>query len=466
MKKSKISIPHSIVLMMIMAVIFAIMTWIIPAGVYDTEVVNGKTQYIAGTYHAIEQTGVGFWDLMKCVVNGFTKNAGISFMLFFTGAAIYMLDQTKCLSAIFGKLAGMSSKSTSLVIFVFMAFLSLAGSTGAVANSTVALMPVGVLLASALGMDKAMAFILIYLGAYAGFNVGATNVFTVAVAQGMADLPIFSGAPVRVFFHICNLLFTYFWCMMYAKKIHKDPRNSLNWSEGREISEFMGFKALEGEEANVTTQQWASFGGFIVAIMIVILASFKWNWGMTDFTAVFLLLCIYIAVVNKFTLDEFVKSLINGCKTMMGAVLITSFCGGLSLVLNQGNIIHTIVYYASIPIAQAGAGVGAVLMFIFNYIVNFFIPSGSGQAAAVMPLMIPLADISGITRQVAVMAYQFGSGLCDSIIPTSGTLMACLALSEIPYGKYMKWVAPYIIAQIVFSCVACYVLQIIGWTGL
>lgn len=464
MKKRKLSLPNSIIVLMCMAVIFAIMTWIIPAGVYDTEVIDGKTQYIAGTFHFIDQTGVGFWPLMRCIANGFTKNANIFFMIFFTGAAVYMLEQTNCLNAIFKKVAGTSSKSTPLILAIVMLFMSVVGSTGAFSNSTVALVPIGVLLAGALGLDKAMGFIIVFLGAYSGFNVGATNVFTVGVAQGIAELPIFSGMPVRIVFHAVNFLATYALAMLYVKKIRKDACYSLNYEEGRAVSDFMG---VQGESSDVTISktQWATFIGFIVAIVVIVYASIKLGWGMIDFTAVFLLLCIYIALVNKYTLDQFVKALIKGCATMVGAGLITAFCGGLSLILTQGNIIHTVVYYLSKPIETAGPSAGSVMMFLFNYVFNFFIPSGSGQAAAVMPLMVPLADVAGITRQVAVQAYQFGDGFSNVIVPTSGTLMACLALADIPFGKYAKWIAPFLVLQVVVASIALVALQNMGWMG-
>ena len=151
---------------------------------------------------------------------------------------------------------------------------------------------------------------------------------------------------------------------------------------------------------------------------------------------------------------------------MVNAAFIVGFANGISVILASGNILNTIVYWLSIPMSGMGSILGANFMFVANLFINLFIPSGSGQAAAVMPLMVPVADLAGITRQVAVQAFQFGDGFSNCLFPTAGTLMGSLAIAETDWTKYAKWLMPLLGCQVILSFVSLTILQSIGWTGL
>ena len=151
---------------------------------------------------------------------------------------------------------------------------------------------------------------------------------------------------------------------------------------------------------------------------------------------------------------------------MVNAAFIVGFANGISVILASGNILNTIVYGLSIPMSGMGSILGANFMFVANLIINLFIPSGSGQAVAVMPLMVPVADLAGITRQVAVQAFQFGDGFSNCLFPTAGTLMGSLAIAKTDWTKYAKWLMPLLGCQVILSFVSLTVLQSIGWTGL
>ncbi len=151
---------------------------------------------------------------------------------------------------------------------------------------------------------------------------------------------------------------------------------------------------------------------------------------------------------------------------MVNAAFIVGFANGISVILASGNILNTIVYWLSIPMSGMGSILGANFMFVANLFINLFIPSGSGQAAAVMPLMVPVADLAGITRQVAVQAFQVGDGFSNCLFPTAGTLMGSLAIAKTDWTKYAKWLMPLLGCQVILSFVSLTILQSIGWTGL
>ena len=175
---------------------------------------------------------------------------------------------------------------------------------------------------------------------------------------------------------------------------------------------------------------------------------------------------VFMGIVNGYSPNKISKIFVKGFAKMIPASSVVGFANGISAILTNGKILNTIVYALSIPIGKAGAVGGSVIMFIANYFINCFIGSGSGQATAVMPIMAPLADITGITRQVAVQAFQFGDGLCNSVTPTATTLMACLTLGEVAYNKYFKKFWPLFLAQGVLAATAVALLQMNGWTGL
>lgn len=182
--------------------------------------------------------------------------------------------------------------------------------------------------------------------------------------------------------------------------------------------------------------------------------------------AVFFLLAVGVGLINGMGINGTTKVFIDGCAKMTNAAFIVGFANGIGIILTNGNILNTIVNWISKPIAGMGAVMGANFMFIANLLINFLIPSGSGQAAAVMPLMVPIADIAGITRQVAVQAFQFGDGFSNCLYPTAGTLMGALAIAKVDWAKYAKWMMPLLGCQILLACTSLTLLQLAGWTGL
>jgi uncharacterized ion transporter superfamily protein YfcC len=176
---------------------------------------------------------------------------------------------------------------------------------------------------------------------------------------------------------------------------------------------------------------------------------------------------VIIGIVSGFVgglgLDQTFRSFSKGISNLAFAAFVVAFARAISVIMTDGRIIHTVVYYLSLPVSKVSTLIGANVMLAANVIINFFIPSGSGQAMTVMPIMIPIADLTGITRQVAVQAFQFGDGFTNCIIPTSGTLMGMLGLAGISYGKYARWYLPVILVEIVMGIITVTLMQFFGW---
>lgn len=452
-----IQMPHVFALMFIIVILMAALTWIIPAGQYERIKEGTITKVVPNSFNVIDSSPQGLWDVFNAVVQGWTESAMMIFMVFFVGGAVKVLEETGTIGATMGKLVNKFKGKEFLSVVIIMIIMSIGGATGVFANPVVALMPLGIVLAQGLGYDSAVGFMIIYLGSYAGFNVGWGNLFTVGIAHQIAELPSLSGFNVRVLFHIVNLTITVIYTHWYIKRVQKDPTQSLLDSKERNIyATPMNNGKMTLNQAFCALITVASFGA-------IIYGSLRLKWGIADYSVVFFMMSVFCGIAGGLGMNETAKAFLKGCAGMSYAALVIGMARGISVVMTDGKIIDTIVYYTSLPIGRFGPVVGANLMLLFNIAINFFIPSGSGQAVTVMPVMVPMADLTGITRQVAVQAFQFGDGFTNCLIPTSSVLMGCLGLAGIPYSKYLKWIAPYILLQLILAAFALTVLQSIGW---
>ena len=463
----KFKMPHVLAFLFLMVLVMVAFTWIVPAGEYDRETVKTElgtqSRVVPGSYHAVPAAPQQVWKVAPALVKGFQDSASMIFMVLFCGAAIAILERTGTVHALFQRFIRKMRGREHFAIFAVMLLMSIGGATGAFANTALALIPLGVLLARGMGFDNAVGFGMIYLGSFAGFNVGWGNIFTIGIAQSIAQIPQFSGLWVRVLFHAVNLLLVYALVAAYAKKVKRDPARSLNFEEGKPFSEIVGSGEEDEEVHPLTWRQLCCALITLAGFGSIVWGSVSWGWGVPDYSAAFLGMALLIGLVGGLGVNGTADAFVKGCSSMIVGAFVIGIARAISVVMGDGKIIDSIVHYLSEPISHYGPVVGANLMFYANTLINFFVTSGSGQAVAVMPLMVPLADLAGITRQVAVQAFQFGDGFSNCIYPTSGVLMSALALAGIPYQKYLKWFLPMILLQTVLASVALTVLQDVGW---
>lgn len=457
-KKSRV--PHVFALMFLITIIMAILTWVIPAGEYERIKVGARTVVVADSFKVVDSNPQGFWQIFDAVVKGWIQSASMIFMVFFVGGAIKILEETGTIRVGMNRIVHKLKGKEFLAVTVIMILMSIGGATGVFANPVIALIPLGILLAKGLGYDAVVGFAIIYLGSYAGFNVGWGNVFTVGIAHEIAELPMFSGFGVRVLFHIVNVALCIGFVYLYAKKIKNDPTKSLLYSAEEAAEEKNHFEEQEHMDLRHILCTLIVFFGF----GMIIYGSLELNWGINHYSVIFFMMAVFCGLIGGLGINGTSSNFVKGAGNMAYAALVIGMARAISVVMTDGKIIDTVVYYLSLPIAKYGPVIGANLMFFANTVLNFFIPSGSGQAVTVMPIMVPLADLTHITRQVAVQAFQFGDGLSNCFIPTSSVLMGCLGLASLSYEKYVKWVFPLIALQISLAVVALTVLQMMQWT--
>ena len=247
---------------------------------------------------------------------------------------------------------------------------------------------------------------------------------------------------------------------MYIKRITVDPTKSLTYNAEKAKTEAT---VQEEKEENISLRQSLCLLIAVACFAAIIYGSLYMKWSFNQYSVMFVMMAVLCGIVGGLGISGTAEAFVKGCGTMVYAAFVVGMARAISVVMIDGKIMDTLVYWLSAPISLVGPVLGANLMLFANIIINFFIPSGSGQAVTVMPIMVPIADLTGITRQVATQAFQFGDGFTNCIIPTSGTLKGCLGIAKISYEKYVGWFTKFLVVQLILSAVAITVLQIMKW---
>lgn len=469
-EKKKREFPDVYALLFIMCVLAMVATWIIPAGTFERVKEGSINKVVAGSFQYVAANPQTPWDMLQAIYQAFVNSSSTIFMIFFCGAAIAMLEESKSLSTAFTVLARKLRGKEAVAMAVIMFSLGLGNSAGVFGNLGIAIVPIGVFLAKAMGGDAFLGFLIIYFGLMSGMSIGFANPGILGLAQTIAELPIFSGTLPRVICCVANITFLFFVTVRYYKTIKKDPTKSLNYEPGMQPYEYMGTVSGEtgadSECAALSKRQILVMTVFGVGVIACVTFTIRNSWTTKQISSWFLGLGIVTGIVSGFDMNKIARTFIKGCKPMVFASFMVGFATAVSLVMTDGQVMDTIVNALSMPLNAMGSVLGAGFMVVINALINLLIPSGSGQAAVVMPLMMPLADLSGITRQVAVQAFQFGDGLSNLATPLNGPLMGCLALAGVNFPKYFKWAIKYIFIEIGVAVLVTMGLQLAGWTGL
>lgn len=293
-----------------------------------------------------------------------------------------------------------------------------------------------------------------------GYGVATINPFTVIIAQEVAQLKPASGFVYRMILFLPFFFVGFHHVYKYAKKVYKNPDNSI-LKDKEKVDEIH-----MDTSRKITYRDWIILG-FIGASLFLLVFGISelsgWHWYLVELGAVFLALTIVVAIVGKISPDRTAKEFSIGASELTTTALLIGFARAIALLLQEGNVLDTIVYALASPLETVGTELAAVGMYLIQSMINLFIPSGSGQAYVTMPLMTPIADLTGISRQIAVLAYQFGDGFTNMIVPTNAVLMGILGIGKIPYDKWFKFIFPLIVKLWILGSIALIIAVLIGY---
>ena len=500
-------IPHTYTIISVVILICAILSWIVPAGEYvrETVDVNGsmRTVIVDNSFHEVAQSPQT-WQVFSSLLDGFERQAGIIAFLLIMGGAFHIMNSSKSIDVgIFSflnytkglehnrfiRMLGVDNVVISLIIILF----SLFGAVFGMSEETLAFVVIIVPLAISMGYDSITGICMVYVAAHIGFSGAVLNPFTIGIAQGLSDLPLFSGFEYRLFCWVVLTVLLIVCVLAYAKRIkkhpHKSPTYELDayWRKREEnvsaevvykttrsayivygliavslilfsiyhlqTSFHLGSSTISFPAIPMLSSLFILFGGFALrksnqffiltilafTILFLIAGVMGYGWYLPEISAIFLAMGILSGFANSESTDNIIKQFLEGAKDMLSAAIVVGLAGGIIIILQDGRIIDPILHGLASLMGETGRVVSLGIMYLIQTFINLIIPSGSAKAALTMPLMAPFSDVIGVSRQATVMAYQFGDGFTNMITPTSAILIGALGIARIPYGLWVKW---------------------------
>lgn len=506
MKLTKI--PHTYTIISVVILIAAALSWIIPAGEYtrETKIVNGtsRTIIVDNSFHTVDASPQS-WQVFGALLEGFEKQAGIIAFLLIIGGAFQIMNSSRAIdmgildflkrtqrmerNPLLRRL-GINNVVISLIIILF----SLFGAVFGMSEETLAFVIIIVPLAISMGYDSLTGICMVYVAAHVGFSGAVLNPFTIGIAQGLSDLPLFSGFGYRLFCWVVLTTLLILIVLRYAARIKKNPERSPMYVADAYWRNKEAESESEETQNRTTRSAWIVYG-----LLLMGLFAFSWHypitsvevgdevlsfpavpvfstlfaltgylglrksnqffilnllgytilflvtgvmghgWYLTEISAIFLAMGVLSGFANNEDPDSIINQFLTGAKDMLSAALIVGLAGGIIQILQDGRVIDPILHGMATLMADFGKITSLAVMYMIQTSINVIIPSGSAKAALTMPIMAPFSDVIGISRQATVLAFQFGDGFTNMITPTSGVLMGALGLAHVPYEVWLKW---------------------------
>ena len=465
MKLLKIKAPNTFFIIFSILFIVAILTWIIPGGEYSRVTVDGKDIVDSNSFRYIESNPQSIAEVLISPMKGFVDAALIIGFVLLVGGAFGVFKRTEAIDSAIIAVAKAHKNSKAvriLLIPLLMILFSLAGGIFGMSEEVIPFILLFVPMALMLGYDTVTGVAIPFVAAGAGFAGAFLNPFTVGIAQNVAQLQLFTGLEYRI---ICWCIITataMFFVIRYANRVKKNPESSITYVSDQEKRKNIIQSDVENHKGISLNHKFVLFT-FLLGILILIVGVLYFNWYIEEISAIFLTLGILVGVVGRLSVKEITDSFITGAKDLVGTALIIALARGILILSRDGKIIDTVLHSLSDPISLFHPIISSQAMFIVQTFINFFVPSGSGQAVLTMPIMAPLADIVGLSRQTAVLAFQFGDGFSNMIIPTSAVTMGVLTLADIPWEKWARWILPLEIIFLIVGLILLIPPYLIGW---
>jgi uncharacterized ion transporter superfamily protein YfcC len=458
----KIKVPHTLVLLFLMMLLAQLATYFLPQGEFDTRIdAKGHTVVVPGSYHRMEHAErLEPWHIFTVIPRAFAETQEIIFFVFIIGGALAVIRATGMIDAFLGRLIHRYRDKPWLLIFFTMLAFSIGSSTLGMAEEFIPFVPVLLILCLSLKLDNITAIGVMVVGYGIGYGVAALNPFTVMVAQEIAQLKPTSGILYRLILFLPFFTVGFLHVHGYARKVYRNPEKS--YLAGAPPMDL----ELPTEDTVIKKRHWLILLVIFMALTLIIYGISElsgWNWYLIELGAVFLAVTVVVAIIARLSPDRTAIAFSNGATELTTTALLIGFARSIALILEDGVVLHTIVDSLASPLGKAGPEFGAVGMYIIQSLINLFIPSGSGQAFVTMPLMTPIADLAGISRQIAVLAYQFGDGFTNMIVPTNAVLMGILGIGRIPYDKWFRFIFPLILKLWILGSIALIVAVLIGY---
>lgn len=463
-KKSGFKMPHIYVILFVFGIVAAAATYLIPAGEFDrVELENGRSAVDPDSFTYLESTPTGAVEFLTAIPRGLIDAGEVVFFTLIIGGMFMVLRESGIIEIAVDKLARkFSSRSILIIPVLITVFASIATLIGT-AELSLVYIPVIIPLLIALGYDSMTAAAVALCGTVVGYTVGVLNPVNTGLAQSISDLPTFSGLGFRLTLFIIVLIITALFVMRYANKVQKNPEASLVYEEDKE--KRTTYTSI-GDQAplKATGRQIAGAFAVLVFFAILIWGVTTQGWFMIEMAGLFIIMGVVVGLISGLNLTRISEAFTKGFKDVLMGAIIVGLARSIAVILEDGQVLDTIVNVLGSLVGDLPPTLAAAGMYFVQLLINFVIPSGSGQALVTMPIMAPLADMVNVTRQTAVLAFQLGDGFAHILYPTSGYFMAALAIAGVEWHKWIKFFFPLFLIFMVISLGALTIAQITGWS--
>ncbi|MEJ5261809.1 MAG: YfcC family protein [Ignavibacterium sp.] len=464
-KKFQLKVPNTYLLIFSLLVLIAALTWIIPGGKYERTIMNGREVVVPNSFKYVESHPQGIFDLFISPLKGFVEAALIIGFVLIVGGAFNVLAKTDAINSLINKLAKAYKTSKllqNLFIPVLMLMFSLGGATFGMNEEIIPFVLIIVPICLALGYDSIVGVAIPLIGAHIGFASAFLNPFNVGIAQGIAEVPLFSGIGYRMISWAISTAVAILFLLWYVRRLKKNPRISPMFEEDEARRKNEHFDVIYNNDNHFSLRHKAVLITFVLSLVLLVVGVVEFQWYIEEIAGMFFIMGIVVGIIGGLKSDDLIKAFVDGAKDLVGTALIIALARATLVLSRDANIIDTILYGLSPFIESSSPVFASQKMFVVQAIINFFVHSGSGQAALTMPIMAPLADLAGVTRQTAILAFQFGE-YTNIIIPTSAVTMGALSMARVPWDKWAKWVLPLMIILFVLGFILLIPPNLIGW---
>ena len=446
LRRQKFTMPSTLTIIFLLIVVMAVLTWIVPSGSFERQEIQDKMVVVAGTYEKVESNPQGITDVFTAPINGFIDAAEVVGFVLIVGGAFGIVNKTGAIEAAIAHIVNRMKKFQFLIIPISMILFGLGGTTFGMSEETLPFYMIFIPLMTSMGYDSLTAVATVFIGATTGFAAATTNPFSVGIAQALSHIAPGSGIEYRVIMFIIFMSISIGFVMIYANKVKKDPTKSLV----KDIS--LNQETIDSSDTNIkafTTKEAMVIAIFAIGMATMVYGVLTQGWYISEIAMVFTAIGVISGLASGLKQDEIVNSFTSGAKDLMSAGLCIAFARGIVIIAENGYIIDTTLNSAASVLNGLPKAIFVNLTFLIEGLIAFLIPSASGLASLTVPVLAPLGDLVDVSRQMIVTAYQFGIGVTNLITPTSGVLMGALALANIPWSRWIRFIMPLMVILII-----------------
>lgn len=411
------AVPNTYVILFGLIILCAAVTWLLPGGQY--------VQTEGGVAYTRVEAAPQTWQVFSALYNGFVKQAGIIVFILIVGGAFWILNASGAADFGIRRFIARAGRYDKLVLALTALLFSAGGAVFGMSEETIPFVGLMAPLAVSMGYDAITGLLIVYGASNIGFSSAFLNPFTVGIAQEMSDLPMFSGMGYRIFCWVLLTALFIAFTLVYASRIKKDVPAETH--------------AAAPEQAGGShTRHWIILGILAAGIILLILGAVVFHWYITEISALFLAMGILFGIAAGFGANRIAGEFIAGAKDIFGAAMVVGLASGIITILQDGHVLDTILHSMQTSLEGSSRTASLTMMYAVQTLINLFIPSATAKAAITIPVMAPLSDLIGLSRQSMVLAFQFGDGFTNMVTPTSGVLVAALAMARVDYEKWTR----------------------------